>query len=135
MEEYIEIGRLNQKLLKRLNIALTTEEVIFTFERMQHVEHKRMQLYEEIKEILPNAIYYPEYIYKDWNSRDNTLIFIKSINEKSKLNVVIRIALVNDEKHPKNSIMTIIKIGEKTFKKIRKNKCDNLLFEKLDKNE
>lgn len=135
MKEYIEIGKLNQKLLQELNIDIATEEVIFTFERMEHVEDRRIKLYEEVKDVLPDAIYYPEYIYTDWNNRNDTLIFIKSIDEKSKINIVIKIAILNDEKHPKNSIMTIIKIGEKTFRKIRKNKENKLLFEKLDKNE
>lgn len=135
MKEYIEIGKLNVKLLKERNINLITDKVIFTFERMGHVADKRTELYKEVKSILPSAIYHPDYIYKDWNNRDNTLVFIKTINEESKLNVVIKIAIINDKKHSQNSIMTMIKIGEKTFRKIYKNKRENLLYEKLDKNE
>lgn len=135
MKEYIEIGKLNQKLLKELNIDIVAEDVIFTFERIKHVEDRRINLYEEVKDILPEAIYSPEYIYTDWNDRNDTLIFIKSIDKKSKINIVVKIAILNDEKHSKNSIMTIIKIGEKTFRKIHKNKEKKLLFEKLDKNE
>ena len=84
---------------------------------------------------MPLAIYKPDYIYKDWNNRDNTLVFIKAIDDKNKLDIVIKIAIINDEKHPKNSIITMIKIGEKTYNKIKRNKTKNLLFEKLDKNE
>ena len=108
--------------------------MIFTLERIKHVEDRR-QLYEEIKEILPKAIYSPEYIYKDWNNRNDTIVLIKRINQKSRLNIVIKVTIKKDEKHPKNSIITIIKIGEKTFRKIYKNKGENLLFEKLDKDE
>lgn len=35
----------------------------------------------------------------------------------------------------KNSIITMIKIGKKTFKKIMNNKKENLLFQKLDNYE
>lgn len=135
MKEYIQIGRLNYKILEKLNINLITDEVIFTFERMVHVEDRRLQLYKEVKEILPIAVYDPDYIYKDWNNREDTLVLIKNIDKKSKLDIVIKIAVKNDEKHSKNSIMTMIKIGEKTFRKIYKNKRINLLYEKLDKNE
>lgn len=135
MEAYIEIGRVNNKILKRLGIELITDEVVFTYERIEHVQDRRKQQYETIKEVLPIAIYSPDYIYKDWNNRDNTLVFIKRLDKESKLNVVIRIAVVNDTKHPKNSIITIIRVGQKTFKKIIKNKSKNLLYEKLDKNE
>ena len=135
MTEYIKIGKLNSEILKELNIKFVTDEVIFTFERMGYVEDKRTQLYEEVKDILPLAIYNPDYIYKDWNNRSDTLVFIKTIDVEAKLNVVVKIAVTYDDKHPKNSIMTMIKIGKKTFKKIYKNKSENLLYEKLNKNE
>ena len=135
MKEYIQIGNLNPKLLNKLNIRIITNEVVFTLERIEHVKEKRYQFYEEVKEILPTAIYNPDYIYQDWNNRDDTLVFIKNIDKNEKINIVIKIAVKYDKKHPKNSIMTIIKIGEKTFRKIYKNKNQYLLFKKLDKNE
>lgn len=133
MQEYIEIGKINRGILKDIGINLITDEVIFTLERIGHVEDKRVQLFKEVKNILPIAIYEPDYIYKDWNNRNDTLVFIKNLDEKAKINIVIKIAVKNDEKHTKNSIITIIKIGEKTFKKIYKNKSENLLYKKLDK--
>lgn len=135
MSNYIEIGKLNKDNLRKLNIDLITDQVIFTFERLQHVEDRRRNVYYEVKEALPIAIYEPEYIYKDWNNRENTMVFIKSIKENLKICIIIKTAEFNDEKHNKNSIITIIKIGEKTFKKIYKNKKQYLLYEKVDKNE
>ncbi len=132
---YIKIGKLNRKILKKININIITDEVVFTLERKEHVDSKRLKLYEEVKKILPIAIYNPDYIYKDWNNRDSTLVFIKSIDNKEKLNVIIKIAIQSDERHPKNSIITMIKIGEKTYNKIKRNKIKNLLFAKLDINE
>lgn len=133
--EYIEIGKLNIELFQEIGENLITDEVIFTYERMNHVETKRVQLFNQVKEHLPNILYNPDYIYKDWNNRDNTLVLIKSLDEKSNLNVVLKIAVLNDEKHTKNSIITMIKIGNKTFNKIKRNKKENLLFEKLDNYE
>ncbi len=123
MEQYIKVGKLNDKIIEKINVNLITEDVILTFERLGHVEEKRVQLYNEVMNILPNAIYNPDFIYKDWNNRENTLVLISCINDEEKLNIVIKIAIENDEKHTKNSIITMIKIGEKTFKKIQKNKC------------
>ena len=135
MEQFIKVGKLNQELLNKIKIKLITEEVILTHERREHVEDKRVKLYNEVINILPNAIYNPDYIYKDWNNRENTLVLISAINREEKLNIVIKIAIENDEKHTKNSIITMIKIGEKTLKKIQNNKSGNLLYKKLDKNE
>lgn len=130
--EFIKIGKLNINLFKEIGEHLITDEVIFTYERINHVETKRVQLFNQIKEYLPNILYDPDYIYKDWNNRDNTLVLIKSLDEEAKLNVVLKIAVLNDEKHTKNSIITMIKIGNKTFNKIKRNKKENLLFKKLD---
>ena len=79
--EYIKIGNLNKKLFKNIGYHLITDQVIFTYERMNHVETKRVQLYNEVKDFLPNVIFNPDYIYKDWNNRNNTLVLIKSINQ------------------------------------------------------
>lgn len=135
VEEYIKIGKLNTTLFKKIDQKLITDEVIFTFERINHVETKRVQLFEEVKNILPDLLYNPDYIYKDWNNRDNTLVLIKSIDKNLNLNVVLKIAIINDEKHTKNSIITMIKVGEKTLNKIMRNKKENLLYKKLDNNE
>ena len=129
-KEYIEIGKLNTVLFEKIGKYLITDEVIFTYERMNHVETKRVQLFNEVKGILPDVLYNPDYIYKDWNNRDNTLVLIKTIDEKLNLNVILKIAILNDEKHTKNSIITMIKIGNKTFNKIKRNKKDNLLFKR-----
>ena len=42
MNNYIKIGKLNKKLLNKLNIDIITDEVVFTFERKEHVESKRL---------------------------------------------------------------------------------------------
>lgn len=133
--EYIKIGKLNIELFETIGKHLITDEVIFTYERMNHVETKRAQLFNQVKEYLPNMLYSPDYIYKDWNNRDDTLVLIKFLDEKSSLNVVLKIAILNDEKHTKNSIITMLKIGDKTFNKIKRNKKENLLFKKLDNYE
>ena len=133
--EYIQVGKLNIEILGKIGIQLITDEVILTFERLSHVEDRRKNLYEDIKDILLKAVYNPDYIYKDWNNRENTFVFIKNINKNSKLNIIIKIAKLNDEKHSKNSIITMIKVGNKTFNKINKNKSSYLLYEKLDKIE
>ena len=62
--------------------------------------------------------------------RDNTLVFIKAIDNNNSIDIVIKIAITNDEKHPKNSIITMMKIGPKTYNKIKRNKSANLIFEK-----
>ena len=47
--KYIHVGQLNKKLFYKLGIKLITEEVVFTYEILNHIETKRVQLYKEIK--------------------------------------------------------------------------------------
>lgn len=48
-KEYIKIGKLNIELFKKIGKHLLTDEVIFTYERINHVETKRAQLFNKIK--------------------------------------------------------------------------------------
>lgn len=118
MKEYIEVGKLNKEIFSNICKELITEDVIFTFERVNHVETKRLKLFDEVRNIIPEALYNPDRIYKDWNNRKNTFVIIKSLDEESKLNIILRIAIENDEKHPKNSIITMIKIGKKHLRRL-----------------
>ena len=43
--------------------------------------------------------------------------------------VVIKIAVAEDEKHPKNSIITLMKLNERTWKQTVKNRGD-IIFQK-----
>jgi len=49
----------------------------------------------------------------------NTLLFIDKIEENN-LNVIIKLSTVNNEKHPKNSVMTAWIIRDSNLKKLRK---------------
>jgi len=128
-KDYIVIGKIDKTKIKLLYNNLITDEVVITYERMKHIEEKRKDLYKKVKKILPDAIFNPEYIYKDWNERDNTIVLIKQIDKELKLNIIIKTAVKFDEKHTKNSIITMMEIGDKTFNKILKNKKENLIFE------
>ena len=101
--EYIRIGKINKKILN-YNF-LSTEEVIFTNERQLHVRknhNKDLNLYFKY---LKKAIEKPEYIILDLKHK-NTVMFIKKVN-KNYINIVVRLAIKEDIKHEKNSIMTL----------------------------
>lgn len=120
MKVYEEIGKLNIEKFE----ALHEEKVIITVERIKHIQEKRKNLFYNVRKILPEALFSPNYIYKDWNNREDTYILIKKITETSYLNIVVKVGNPNDNRHSKNSIITMIEIGEKTLKKIINNKKD-----------
>jgi len=70
------------------------------------------------------------YINKVITSNVNTIILLKKIMGAGKnARVVIKIAVAEDEKHPKNSIITLMKLNESTWKQTVKNRGD-IIFQK-----
>ena len=52
---------------------------------------------------------------------------IDEINRNGR--IVIKLAVANDEKHPKNSIITLMELNDRTWKQTLKNR-GNVIFEK-----
>lgn len=53
---------------------------------------------------------------------------IDEINRNGR--IVIKLAVANDEKHPKNSIITLMELNDRTWKQTLKNR-GNVIFEKI----
>ena len=80
-----------------------------------------MNDYVEIIKNLEETILNPDEILEDLKN-DNTVMFIRKISKNS-LNVIIKLSIKEDERHPYNSIMTAWIIREKNLQKLKeKNK-------------
>ena len=120
-ENYINIGKINIELFKNIAKDIITDEVILTRERYLHIieGHKEdFALYSNMQsEVLIN----PDYILKDYKNI-NTAMVIKHINTTN-INIILRLAIANDNIHTKNSIMTLYRIRDKNLIKLQeKNK-------------
>ena len=81
----------------------------------------------ELKPYLKNIIESPDLILSD-NRNEDTIILLKRINEIEKNGrVVIKIAIAEDKEHSKNSILTLMKLNERTWKQTIKNR-GNIIF-------
>lgn len=121
MKEYINIGKIDKSKIGKYSEKIITDEVILTNERLQHIldNHKEdFELYfNNAKEIIEQ----PDYILEDIKNI-NTMMFIKHIQDTN-INIIIRLAVENDDKHPKNSIMTFYRLRNSNLRKmINKNK-------------
>ena len=102
--------------------------MILTDERLnEHILIKHFDEYMELKPYLKNIIESPDLILSD-NRNEDTIILLKRINEIEKNGrVVIKIAIAEDKEHPKNSILTLMKLNERTRKQTIKNR-GNIIF-------
>ena len=58
---------------------------------------------------------------------ENTIFVIKHIRETN-MNIVIKLAVSEDKRHPKNSVMTAYRLREKNAKKLEKK--NKILYKK-----
>lgn len=113
-----------------------TDEVVLTDERLnEHILVNHSAEYEQLKPYLKTIVENPDIILNDNRNKD-TIILLRKINEIDKNGrVVIKIAVAEDEKHPKNSIITLMKLNNRTWKQTLKNRGDVIFEKRLDKNE
>ena len=129
------IGKLDVKKLGKYSGKLVTDEVILTDERLyNHILIYHKKEYEQLKKYIIDIIQKPDYIIED-NRHADTMIYLKQIQENAKKGrVVIKLALGCDIEHSKNSIITLMKLNDRTWEQTIKNR-GKIVWKKLDKNE
>ncbi len=133
------ITKLDRNKLEKYKKRLITEEVILTDERLyEHILLFHENEYKELRPYLKSIIDNPDYIIED-NRHEETMIYLKQAkNIEKNGRVVIKLALGQDKEHNKNSIITMMKLNNITWKQTLKNR-GKIIWKnknkKLDKNE
>ncbi len=95
----------------------------------EHILKYHKKEYEQLSQYIKDIIENPDIILDDNRNKD-TIIMLKNISEIYKNGrVVIKIAVAEDNKHPKNSIITLMRLNDRTWKQTLKNR-GNIIFEK-----
>lgn len=113
------IGKLNKNKIGKYANKIATFDVILTEERRLHIYTNHTKDYEQIIKNIDSVVLRPNEVLEDLKYKD-TLLFIGKL-EQDNLNVVIKLNVVDDKSHPKNSVMTAWIIREKNLQKLRKN--------------
>ena len=102
-----------------------------TDERLnEHILIEHLKEYKQLKPYLKEIIENPDIILDD-NRNENTIIILKNISNVGKNGrVVIKIAVAKDNKHPKNSIITLMQLNDRTWKQTLKNR-GNVIFKNI----
>lgn len=100
---------------------IRTDEVIITDERIQHIKDKHPNDFERYCQYISQAIQYPEYIIEA--NKPNIALILKSFTEHNKqFKTVLKLVTSADDEKFKNSVITFMKIDEKEWKRLIKNK-------------
>ena len=100
---------------------LRTREVIITEERIAHIRARHPGDYERFFSYIPQMILVPDYIVKD--TRPDTALGMKSVADaREDCRRTLRLAAPADNPSYKNSVITFLKIREKEWERVIRNK-------------
>ena len=115
------VTRLDIEKYKCVSEDIVTDEVIITDERIQHIKDRHPNDYERFSAYISAAIEKPDYIIED--KQPDTAMVLKCIQESGeRFRLAIRLATSKDNPEYKNSVLTFLKIREKEWRRLVKNK-------------
>lgn len=115
------VGKINRDIYKCIVNDIVTNEVIITDERIQHIKNRHPEDYERFFLYISQIIENPDYIIRA--NKENMGVLMKKIEMSGeKFKLVLKIAVKNDPKGYKNSVISFWHIGDVTWKKTIKNK-------------
>ena len=100
---------------------ILTTEVVITEERIAHIQAHHPQDYERFSACIPATIQDPDYILAD--TRPNTAMLLKQVTQcGAHFRLALRIVTPQDRDGYKNSVLTFMKIREKEWRRLLRNK-------------
>lgn len=115
------VGKIDIEIYNCITKDITTDEVIITDERIQHIKEHHPNNYEQYYSYMRSIIENPEYIIEA--NKPNTALILKYFsNGNETFKTVLRLITSSDNSKFKNSIITFMKINEKEWNRLLKNK-------------
>ena len=130
-EEEIQVhpvGKIDKEVYKCITEDIVTDEVIITDERIGHIKERHPNDYEKYCEYLKLIVEEPDYIVE--TKKPNTALILKEIKESNErqFKTVLRLTTSTDNPGFKNSNITFMKIDEKEWNRLLRNKL--ILYKK-----
>lgn len=102
------VGKIDIEIYNCITKDITTDEVIITDERIQHIKEHHPNNYEQYYSYMRSIIENPEYIIEA--NKPNTALILKSFsNGNETFKTVLRLITSSDNSKFKNSIITFMK--------------------------
>lgn len=115
------IGKIDRKIHRCVAENIVTDEVIITDERIQHIKLRHPNDFEKYCKYMNEIVESPEYIIEP--NKPNTALILKSFSEgNEQFKTVLRIITSSENSEYKNSIITFMKINEKEWSRLLRNK-------------
>ena len=117
------VCRLDRELYRVITNDIQTDEVIITDERIEHIKEHHPNDYERFNRYLAEIIQKPDFIIRDERPYTGMLLKAFTADEKGEhFRIALRLATSRDPAHYKNSIITFLKIRDKEWERLIRNK-------------
>lgn len=121
------VGRINKEIYRCIKEDILTDEVVITNNQIQHIMDRHPNDYERFSSYFGEIVKNPDYIIEA--NRPNTALLLKEIIENGEVfKTVLRLATSDENPDYKNSIITFMKIDEKEWNRLLRNKT--ILYKK-----
>ncbi len=115
------VGKIDINIFKCVTDDIVTDEVIITDERIHHIMERHPNDYERYFNYMKKIVEKPDYIIE--TNKPNTALILKSFEEGGlPFKTVLRLITSSDDTSFKNSIITFMKINNKEWNRMIKNK-------------
>ena len=115
------VGKLDVEIYKCISTNIVTDEVIITDKQIQHIKERHPNDYECYGGYFKEIIEKPDYIIEA--NKPNTALVLKKIVENGQVfKLVLRIITLSEANAYKNSIITFMKIDDKEWNRLIRNK-------------
>lgn len=121
------VGKIDREIYKCITEDIVTDEVIITDERIQHIKDRHPDDYERYYSYLKEIVEHPQYIVE--TAKPNTALILKEFTDgEEQFKTVLRLTTSTDNPDFKNSIITFMKINNKEWGRMLRNK--KILYKK-----
>ena len=115
------IGKIDINIYNCITSDIITDDVIITNERIQHIKERHPNDFEMYCKYMSDIVQQPEYIIEA--NKPNTALVLKSFSfGGEQFKTILRLVTSIDDKNYKNSVITFMKIDEKEWNRLIKNK-------------
>ncbi len=115
------IGKIDIEKYSAVSTNIRSDEVVITDERIQHIKDRHPNDYERYSRYIGEMLSQPQYILED--NVPNTAVILQEFAERDEnFRLILKLAVVGDAAHKKNSVITFLKVSKKKFDKYIRNK-------------
>jgi hypothetical protein len=117
------VGYIEKEKYRCIAENISTDEVIITAERIEHIKARHPGDYERFVQYMADIIAEPDYILED--EHPNTAMVLKVITDyesKEHFRLALRLVTSSDNPAFKNSIITFMKTHKKEYDRLVRNK-------------